>query len=113
MSFTRDWLLPPSPCFSQLFILKGVKVVCFDTLLQVFILKYIEEWSGSARERDNGTGVETNDSAGTRRAGRERGGMPPPVFCKRVRKLLKTNDRSAKNNAKRGKESATVSGEKS
>jgi len=25
------------------FILKGVKVVCFDTLLQVFILKYIEE----------------------------------------------------------------------
>jgi len=25
------------------FILEGLKVLCFDTLLQVFILKYIEE----------------------------------------------------------------------
>src|SRR5713226_3855850 len=30
---------PPSPLFSQVFILKGVKVLCFDTLLQVLILK--------------------------------------------------------------------------
>ena len=30
--------LPPRG-FSQVFILKGVKVICFDTLLQVFILK--------------------------------------------------------------------------
>jgi len=30
---------PPSPCFSQVLILKGVKVLCFDTLLQVLILK--------------------------------------------------------------------------
>jgi hypothetical protein len=30
---------PPSPLFSQVFILNGVKVLCFDTLLQVFILK--------------------------------------------------------------------------
>jgi hypothetical protein len=30
----------PSPlCFSQVFILKGDKVLCFDTLSQVFILK--------------------------------------------------------------------------
>jgi hypothetical protein len=30
----------PSPrVFSQVFILKGLKVLCFDTLLQVFILK--------------------------------------------------------------------------
>src|SRR6266853_2826062 len=29
----------PLPCFSQVFILKVVKVLCFDTLLQVFILK--------------------------------------------------------------------------
>src|SRR5712664_4857012 len=35
---TRSYL-PPSPCFSQVFILKVVKVLCFDTLLQVFILK--------------------------------------------------------------------------
>jgi len=27
------------PCFSQVFILKRVKVLCFDALLQVFILK--------------------------------------------------------------------------
>ena len=31
----------PSPGFSQVFILKGVKVLCFDTLLQVFILKVL------------------------------------------------------------------------
>jgi hypothetical protein len=30
---------PPPPGFSQVFILKGLKVVCFDTLLQVLILK--------------------------------------------------------------------------
>src|SRR6266404_7037413 len=29
----------PPPVFSQVFILKVVKVLCFDTLLQVFILK--------------------------------------------------------------------------
>src|SRR5712672_1799230 len=33
----------PSPCFSQVFILKGVKVLCFDTLLQVFILKVLTD----------------------------------------------------------------------
>src|SRR6267142_2377810 len=32
---------PPPPYFSQVFILKGVKVLCFDTLLQVFILKVV------------------------------------------------------------------------
>src|SRR2546426_3539772 len=31
--------LPHPVCFSQVFILKRVKVVCFDTLLQVLILK--------------------------------------------------------------------------
>ena len=33
--------LIPSPGFSQVFILKGVKVVCFDTDLQVFILNVL------------------------------------------------------------------------
>src|SRR5882757_4562103 len=33
--------MTPSPYFSQVFILKGVKVLCFDTLLQVFILKVL------------------------------------------------------------------------
>ena len=35
---------PPAPSpgvFSQVFILKLVKVLCFDTLLQVFILKVV------------------------------------------------------------------------
>jgi hypothetical protein len=31
----------PSPCLSEVFILKGVKVVCFDALLEVLILKKI------------------------------------------------------------------------
>jgi len=31
----------PSLCFSQVLILKEVKVVCFDTLLQVLILKVV------------------------------------------------------------------------
>src|SRR6266478_1824968 len=32
---------PPSPLFSQVLILKVVKVLCFDTLLQVLILKVV------------------------------------------------------------------------
>jgi hypothetical protein len=32
----------PPPGFSQVFILKVVKVLCFDTLLQVFILNELE-----------------------------------------------------------------------
>jgi hypothetical protein len=31
------------------FILKGVKVLCFDTLLQVLILKEMEEVNGRGR----------------------------------------------------------------
>ena len=33
----------PLPLFSQVFILKGLKVICFDTLLQVFILKVVSQ----------------------------------------------------------------------
>src|SRR5712671_3311899 len=40
--------IPPPPGFSQVFILKVVKVLCFDTLLQVFILKAV---STSIRSR--------------------------------------------------------------
>jgi hypothetical protein len=32
----------PSPCFLKVFILKGVKVVCFDTVLEVLILKGVK-----------------------------------------------------------------------
>jgi hypothetical protein len=31
----------PPPLFSQVFILKGLKVVCFHALLQVLILKVV------------------------------------------------------------------------
>jgi hypothetical protein len=31
----------PHPCFSKLLILKELKVVCFDTLLKVFILEVL------------------------------------------------------------------------
>jgi hypothetical protein len=34
-------LLPPPPCFSKELILKGDKVLCFDTLLKVLILKVV------------------------------------------------------------------------
>src|SRR5882762_11643493 len=37
-----SWLPTPPPGFSQVFILKVVKVLCFDTLLQVFILNELE-----------------------------------------------------------------------
>jgi len=35
----------PAPCFSEVFILKGVKVVCFDTVLEVLILKGVKRKS--------------------------------------------------------------------
>jgi len=38
-----ELLTYPPRGFSQVFILKGVKVLCFDTLLQVFILKVVSE----------------------------------------------------------------------
>src|SRR5882762_56997 len=33
----------PSPYFLQVFMIKEVKVVCFDTLLQVFMLKVVSD----------------------------------------------------------------------
>ena len=41
MAASRAVGYPPPPVFSQVFILKVVKVLCFDTLLQVFILKVV------------------------------------------------------------------------
>src|SRR5260370_18607367 len=39
-SLTRSLAIyPPPPCFSQVLILKICKVICFDALLQVLILK--------------------------------------------------------------------------
>jgi hypothetical protein len=45
-SLSDSWLTitgHPLPCFSKVFILKGVKVLCFDTLLEVLILKGVKK----------------------------------------------------------------------
>ena len=41
---------PPPPGFSQVFILKELKVVCFHTLLQVLILKELTSHQNGANE---------------------------------------------------------------
>src|SRR5882762_7985537 len=42
---TPHWTDPLPPGFSQVFILNVLKVACFHTLLQVFILKVLS-WTG-------------------------------------------------------------------
>jgi len=69
------------------FILKVVKVLCFDTLLQVLILNEIE---ADCRNREVPTRV-----------------CHPPCFAKRVRKLLKTKDDDRKKRGKRFQEAAS------
>jgi hypothetical protein len=80
-------------------ILKGVEVVCFDTLLQVLILK-VDMGRFAARERNEESGQWREKIAGkdnapleargkeTQRAqswrrDREERGMPPRVFSKK------------------------------
>ena len=54
---TRDSALTPSPLgFSQVLILKVVKVLYFDTLLQVFILKVVRRRPLRLRLRQAGAG---------------------------------------------------------
>jgi hypothetical protein len=87
------------------FILKVVKVLCFDTLLQVLILKV--DRGGRRNRRQGRTKVTAKDNAETQRLLRYRRGTPPPgcpvdslgiphprYFGKRGCKLLKTKDRS-------------------
>ena len=56
----------PPPGFSQVFILKGLKVLYFDTLLQVFILKVVSLSSlnvfgaGASVEMEIDFGLERN-----------------------------------------------------
>ena len=92
-------------------ILKGVEVVCFDTLLQVLILKVDMGRSRLAREtrrvdsgerksRDAGKdnapleawGKETQRAQSWRRD-REEGGMPPRVFCKKSPQAIENKER--------------------
>jgi hypothetical protein len=57
-SLSDSWLTItgyPSPCFPKVFILKGVKVLCFDTLLEVLILKGVKrraEWAARKGNQD-------------------------------------------------------------
>jgi hypothetical protein len=80
------------------FILKVVKVLCFDTLLQVLILNEIEEASGV--DGKWGTAGCRNRETPTRVC-------HPRCFAKRVRKLLKTKDDDRKKRGKRFQEAAS------
>jgi hypothetical protein len=93
------------------FILKVVKVLCFDTLLQLFILKVDR---GGRRNREQGRKATAKDNAETQRSLRYRKRYPPPgcpvvafgvphprYFGKRGCKLLKTKDRSFRIREKR------------
>ncbi len=101
----------PSLCFSQVLILKEVKVVCFDILLQVLILKEMQERTGIG-ERWGEIGSRSRMAMPEPKS--REGGMPPRVFLqkspqaienkrlerakerkerKRVRKRLKTKGR--------------------
>src|SRR5882762_2053338 len=71
--------------FSQVFILKVVKVLCFDTLLQVFILK------GLTLHKNCATGEHSCEggSSGSKSAELDDSkGLPKSPFDKRVRKSL-------------------------
>jgi hypothetical protein len=72
-------------------ILKGVKVVCFDTLLQVLILKGMEDGSGIGEKRST---LEPKGSAG---------GMPPRVFCKKSQQLIENKGRGPEKERKERK----------
>jgi hypothetical protein len=63
------------------FILKELKVLCFETLLQVFILNEIEEGSRVDKKRDAVDCSALYLIAWEPRDADE--GMPSPVFCKK------------------------------
>jgi len=58
------------------FILKVVKVVCFDTLLQVLIPKVVR--GGHENRREERTKAAAKDNAEAQRALRRRRGTPHP-----------------------------------
>jgi hypothetical protein len=76
------------------FILKGVEVVCFDTFLQVLILKVL------ARANECRFGLAMR----LRMSRRFATGIPPPCLAKRGGKLLKTKEAGQKKRGKRVQE---------
>src|SRR5579859_5042128 len=57
------WVAPTPPGFSQVLILKGVKVLCFDTLSQVLILKVfsLRAWMGCFSMRNGHVNLSTRN----------------------------------------------------
>jgi hypothetical protein len=81
-------------------ILKVVKVLCFDTLLQVLILKV--DRGGRRNRREERTKATAKDNAETAEVAELSQRYPPPgCFGKRGCKLLKTKDASRKLKTKR------------
>jgi hypothetical protein len=96
---------PPPPGFSQVFILKVVKVICFDTLLQVLILKVdgADGDRGCQEQRQRIT-LPSRLRVKRRRVRRAVAEVPPPpAFGKRGGKLLKTKGTSRKREARENK----------
>jgi hypothetical protein len=96
-------------------ILKEVKVVCFDTLLQVLILKVdidrvvageTNEESGQQRAKIEGKDNATLEARGKQgketqraqswRSDREERGMPPPAFFKKSAQTIENKGRRSK-----------------
>ncbi len=71
---------PSPPSFSQVFVLKVVKVLCFDTLLQVFILKVLALPYASPSKAAHGSGVRGQNEIGKMAAdGEARSPRTPPA----------------------------------
>ena len=81
-------------------IIKIVKVVCFDTLLQVLILKMVSAVVPVCRATNTSDG---KGNAEAQSAQRKRGrseceacvGTPPPVFCTKSRQIIEKKGRES------------------
>ena len=88
-----------------MFILKGVKVLCFDTLLQVLILNEIGERS-RVDEKPDPSGLSAR-YFGARKPRDADEGMPPPVFCKKSPQAIENKGWDRKKRGKRFQEAAS------
>jgi hypothetical protein len=59
----------PLPCFSKVFILKGVKVVCFDALLEVLILKMVRRVASGEEAESSDWSITLANASGGRICG--------------------------------------------
>jgi hypothetical protein len=84
------------------FILKGVKVLCFDTLLQVLILKV--DRGGHRNRREERTKATAKDNAETQRSLRCRRGTPTPGVLEKRLQAIENKGREQENE---GKEAAS------